>query len=357
MSAAMRASELDFELPDELVATVPAVERSDSRLLQLPRLEGPVGHAHIRDLPSLLPPGALLVFNDTKVLPARLFAQKPTGGQVELLLTERLSSTETEQRWRAIGRASKPIRKGPLRLAGSGQEIFVEDRQEMFVDLRVPLSTEAFAELLEREGRLPLPPYIEDARQRRGTLVDPALDRQRYQTVFASVPGAVAAPTASLHFDAALLAALEAAGHTRTMLTLHVGLGTFLPLRTDDLDAHVMHAERYVVDAAAATALNQARAQGRPIVAVGTTVVRTLETIVQPDGRFAPGSGETRIFLRPGHRFAAIDGMITNFHLPRSTLLALVAAFAGTERVLAAYREAVTARYRFYSYGDAMWIG
>ena len=355
--APLRASDLDFVLPDELVATVPCAERSGSRLLALSRATGAVTHHAIRALPQLLPPRALLVFNDTRVIPARLFATKPTGGQVELLLTEPLSSTATAQRWRAIGRASKPVRPGPLVLAGSGQTITVEQRDEMFIDFSVALSPAAWQALIDTHGALPLPPYIEEARQRAGATIDPAFDRQRYQTIFAQHPGAVAAPTASLHFDGALMSDLAAAGHTHTTLTLHVGLGTFLPLRTDVLADHVMHAERYVVTTQAATALNAARRDGRPIVAVGTTVVRTLESIVAADGTFAPGSGETRIFLTPGHAFRAIDGLVTNFHLPRSTLLALVAAFAGTDATLAAYREAVAARYRFYSYGDAMWIG
>jgi S-adenosylmethionine:tRNA ribosyltransferase-isomerase len=334
---------------------MPCAERPGSRLLTLDRATGAVAHHAIRALPQLLPRHALLVFNDTRVIPARLFATKPTGGAVELLLTQPLSSTATEQRWRAIGRASKSIKPGPLVLRG-GQPITVEQRDEMFVDFRVELSPDAWAALIEREGTLPLPPYIEEARARSGTPIDPAFDRERYQTIFAQHAGAVAAPTASLHFDAALLQALADAGHTHTTLTLHVGLGTFLPLRTDILAEHVMHAERYVVPETAAAALNEARASGRPIVAVGTTVVRTLESIVAADGTFAPGSGETRIFLTPGHAFRAIDGLVTNFHLPRSTLLALVAAFAGVDATLAAYRAAVAERYRFYSYGDAMFI-
>lgn len=352
----MRASDLDFVLPDELIATEPPPERSASRLLVLPRRDGDVAHRSIRDLPALLPPRSVVVMNDTKVIPARLFAKKPSGGAVELLLTQVLSSTETLQRWRAIGRASKPIRPGATLVLDGGQSITVEARHEMFVDFAVAVSPDAWQAILAAHGRIPLPPYIEEERVRRGRTVDAAFDRERYQTVFAAAPGAIAAPTASLHFDHALLAALDQAGHQRITLTLHVGLGTFVPLRTDNLDEHVMHAERYLVPDSTAAQLNAARREGRPIVAIGTTVVRTLESIVSADGTFSAGDGETAIFLRPGHVFRGVDGMLTNFHLPRSTLLALVAAFAGTDRVLSAYRAAVAARYRFYSYGDAMWI-
>lgn len=353
----MRASDLDFVLPDELIATEPPAERSASRLLVLPRAtDRDVSHRSVRDLPSLLPPRSLLVMNDTKVIPARLFAKKPSGGAVELLLTQVLSSTETLQRWRAIGRASKPIRPGATLILDGGQTITVESRHEMFVDFSVAVTPAAWQAILDAHGRIPLPPYIEEERVRRGRTIDAAFDRERYQTVFAVAPGAIAAPTASLHFDHALLAALDQAGHQRITLTLHVGLGTFVPLRTDNLDEHVMHAERYVVPEPTAAQLNQARQEGRPIIAIGTTVVRTLESIVDAAGTFTAGEGETAIFLRPGHVFRGVDGMLTNFHLPRSTLMALVAAFAGTERVLSAYRAAVAARYRFYSYGDAMWI-
>jgi S-adenosylmethionine:tRNA ribosyltransferase-isomerase len=310
----------------------------------------------VQDLPSLLPAGALLVVNDTRVIPARLQAKKPTGGRVELLLVEPLGDGV----WRCLGGASKPIRPGPLALEPASEasrlrracgeedarqnvEVEVLRVEGEFVDVRFPGDPTAHA-------AVPLPPYIDRAPE--------AADAERYQTVWASVPGAVAAPTAGLHFTPELLAALEVRGIGRAAITLHVGPGTFAPLRSDEIapDAD-LHGERFSVPEATARAIDEARRAGRLVVAVGTTVVRTLESAALDDGRVRAGDGRTRLFIKPGHRFRAVDALVTNFHLPRSSLLMLVCAFAGKERVLAAYREAVAAGYRFFSYGDCMYIG
>jgi S-adenosylmethionine:tRNA ribosyltransferase-isomerase len=301
----MKPSDFDYPLPEELIAQEPLEARDASRLLVLPP-EGAPRHGAFADLPDLLAAGDLLVFNDTKVIPARLVGHKESGGKVELLLVEPLGQ-ELGRRWRAMGQASKPIRPG-ARLAFGELTARVEAvLGEGFYDVVLDREGETLESALERAGRVPLPPYI-----RR----DPTpADRARYQTVWARAPGSAAAPTAGLHFTDRLLGRLAARGVERAALTLHVGPGTFLPLRGDQLEAHRMHAERYEV----------------------------------PPGR-------TDLFVRPGHAFRAVDGLVTNFHLPRSTLLVLVCALGGTERVLAAYREAVARRYRFFSYGDAMLV-
>jgi S-adenosylmethionine:tRNA ribosyltransferase-isomerase len=307
----------------------------------------------VRDLPSLLPTGALLVVNDTRVIPARLFAAKPTGGRVELLLVEPLAQVNdsaSRVRWRCLGRASKPIRAGtPLLLDGDGPPAEVLAVQGEWLEVAFATSASALAGYLDVKGRVPLPPYIRRERSQAG-------DRERYQTIFAARAGAVAAPTAGLHFTPALVAALAAQRCAIATVTLHVGPGTFAPLRGAELDGQRLHAERYEVPAATATAIQEARRAGRPVVAVGTTVVRTLETAADGDGQVRAGAGTTEIFIRPGHRFRAVDMMLTNFHLPRSSLLVLVAAFAGRERILAAYADAIERGFRFYSYGDAMLI-
>jgi S-adenosylmethionine:tRNA ribosyltransferase-isomerase len=349
MPSRLRLSDFDYELPTELIAQVPADRRDGSRLLHLPA-EGRAAHHAFTELPSLLAPGSLLVVNDTRVIPARLHARKPTGGRVEILLVERDSPTI----WRALVRGAKSLTPG-MRLAldahdASALSITYLDRDGgwCLVELR-PSADEDVLDVLDRLGQMPLPPYIT-----RDAGTTPA-DRERYQTVFARDPGAVAAPTAGLHFTDAVLAALRERGVSTVTITLHVGPGTFAPVRDDDLDRHVMHAERYRVPAATAAAVSAARAQGRPVVAVGTTVARTLETAWDDASRtLRPGGGETRLFIRPGHRFRAIDRLVTNFHMPRSTLLMLVCAFAGRDRILDAYRTAVAERYRFFSYGDAM---
>lgn len=339
----VRASDFDFELPAANIAQAPLPRRDDARLYVLDRQSGAVEHRHVRDLPSLLPPGALVVVNDTRVIKARLAATKPTGGAVELLLVEPIGDY-----WRCLGGASKPIRPGPLTLVGADAdtvpraEVLAVDGK--YVDVRFAGDILAYA---ERNGAVPLPPYIKRAEP------DDA-DHDRYQTVFARQPGAVAAPTAGLHFTPELLAALEARGIGRATITLHVGPGTFAPLGDGELDRETLHAERYEIPDATARAIADARAAQRPVVAVGTTVVRTLEAAAAGDGVVRAGQGTTSIFIRPGHAFSAVDIMLTNFHLPRSSLVILVAAFAGRERVLGAYRDAVARGYRFYSYGDAM---
>jgi S-adenosylmethionine:tRNA ribosyltransferase-isomerase len=345
------ASDFDFSLPLDRIAQAPPARRDEARLYVLDRRGSAAAHHHVRDLPSLLPPGTLVVVNDTRVIPARLHATKPTGGKVELLLCEPLSPGV----WRCLGRASKPIRPGAVTLDGAGApaaEVLAVDGE--YVDVRFFGDLESH---LSRHGEVPLPPYIKRAAPH------PA-DHERYQTVYARVPGAVAAPTAGLHFTPELLAALEARGIRRAAVTLHVGPGTFAPLRADALDGQTLHPERYEVPAATAHAIAETRAHGGRVLAVGTTVVRALEAAVGQDGPEATvvraGQGQTSIFLRPGHRFRAVDMMLTNFHLPRSSLVILVAAFVGAkdgkDRVLAAYGDAIGRGYRFYSYGDAMLI-
>jgi S-adenosylmethionine:tRNA ribosyltransferase-isomerase len=293
------------------------------------------------DLPQLLASGDLLVFNDTRVLPARLLARKPTGGRVELLLERALP----EQRALVQLRDSKSVRAGSV-LETAGGEVRILRRQEPFWEIELPQETVAF---FEAHGQVPLPPYIDRAPD--GT------DRERYQSLLARVPGAVAAPTASLHFDEALLGALSARGIGRTTVTLHVGAGTFAPLRGESLVEHRMHSERYSVPAAAVTAIARAKASAHRIVAVGTTVARALESAALNGGStLAATQGDTSLFIQPGFQFQVIDALLTNFHLPGSTLLMLVAAFAGRDPALAAYRHAVASHYRFYSYGDAMLV-
>lgn len=336
----MRTSDFDYELPPRLIAQRPLVERSASRLLVL-GADGGIEDRRMRDLPGLLAPGDLLVFNDTRVIPARLFALKPSGGRVELLV-ERIVGERTAL---AQARASKPARAGTELAVEGGGRLIVGGREGEF--LRVESPAEPFLDLLGRAGHVPLPPYIARA--------DEPADRERYQSVFARVPGAVAAPTASLHFDAALLAVLAARGVETACITLHVGAGTFRPLRGEDPRAERLHRERFEVGDETVEAIAAARERGGRVVAVGTTVVRSLEAAAAAGG-LAPLRGETELFILPGHRFRVVDAMVTNFHLPRSTLLMLICAAAGREPVLAAYRHAVAADYRFYSYGDAMLV-
>ncbi len=344
---AVNAQDFDFELPPDLIAQQPLPERSASRLLVLPPEVGETGpfvDSQIRDLPQWLRPGDLLVFNDTRVIPARLQGRKPTGGAVEMLLERALDGDRALLHMRA----SKPLREGQV-VDTAGGPIVVEGREEDLFRVRLPEPALGF---FSAHGQIPLPPYI--------TREADAEDGDRYQSVLAKVPGAVAAPTASLHFDAPLLAALEARGVERTTLTLHVGAGTFQPLRSDDVSQHVMHAEWAEVPEVAVERIAATRARGGRVIAVGTTVVRALESAAQESlaigTALQPWRGETRMFIKPGYRWQLIDGLVTNFHLPRSTLLMLVAALVGRERILTAYRHAVTARYRFFSYGDAMFL-
>jgi S-adenosylmethionine:tRNA ribosyltransferase-isomerase len=338
-----RLSEFDYVLPPELIAQHPPAVRTASRLLRVrpgaeagaPRLDD----LGIADLPTLLNPGDLLVLNDTRVLRARLFGRKASGGRLELLV-ERIDG---EHEAVAMIRASKPPQVGGRLELDGGAGATVRSRDGAFYGL---VFDEPVPALLERAGSLPLPPYIGHAPD--------AEDEARYQTVYARHPGAVAAPTAGLHFDDALFAALQARGVHRAFVTLHVGAGTFLPMRDDDPDRHVMHSERYVVPEETVAAIAAARARGARVVAVGTTSMRTLESAAGPDGRIAPGSGETALFIRPGFAFRIVDALLTNFHLPKSTLMMLVSAFAGTDAIRAAYAHAIARRYRFFSYGDAM---
>ena len=338
----MRKSDFNFDLPAELIAQVPLPERVASRLLTLDGSNGAVADWQFTDLPTLLRPDDLLVFNDTRVIPARLFGEKDSGGRIEVLL-ERLLS---ERQVLAQVRASKPPKPGQgLRLDG-GVFAKVRARQGEFYEIEFEIS-EALLTVLERIGHVPLPPYIDR--------VDANADRERYQTVFARTLGAVAAPTAGLHFDASLLARLAALGVEQAFITLHVGAGTFQPLRVDNIAQHRMHSEWLEISTQTAARVNAAKQEGRRVMAVGTTVVRALETATR-NGRVRDYTGETDIFIVPGYRFGCVDGLITNFHLPESTLLMLVCAFAGTENVLYAYRHAVREGYRFFSYGDAMFV-
>ncbi|WP_437551116.1 tRNA preQ1(34) S-adenosylmethionine ribosyltransferase-isomerase QueA [Sorangium sp. So ce367] len=368
----MRCELLDYELPEALIASRPPEERDGARLLLVDRgrRAGEVEHAAIRDLDRYIERGALVIVNDTKVVPARLFGRKRgTGGQVELFLLHRVDgapagvedlgggpqeSAPRSERWRAMGRASKPIRPGSvLDIERDGALVAeVLERAEDGV-LTVQLSSPAglsIAAAIDAYGHVPLPPYLG-----RG---DDASDRERYQTIFARVPGAVAAPTAGLHLSPGLVERLRANGVEIASVTLHVGLGTFQPVTVDDLDLHPMHAEVYSIPDATAGAIAGARERGAPVIAIGTTVVRALESAADPAraGLVRAQSGETRLLIQPGYRFRVVDALLTNFHLPRSTLLALVFAFAGRERTLLAYRAAIDAGYRFYSYGDAMLI-
>jgi S-adenosylmethionine:tRNA ribosyltransferase-isomerase len=344
---AFSVADLDYELPTDLIAQEPTAERDRSRLLVL-GAQGDLTHRVFRDLPELLPPRSLVVLNDTRVIRARLFGRKNTGGEVELLLVERLSEAGPVERWAALGHASKGLREGQrITVAGAAMRAEVIARREGLV-IEVELRAEPdVASALARGGHVPLPPYVRRP--------DVPLDHERYQTVYARRAGSVAAPTAGLHFTDALLAALRAHGHEVAFVTLHVGPGTFRPIRDLEIAQHRMHPEAYDVPQATADAVRIARAEGRAVVAVGTTVVRTLEAAAE-GGALRAGEGRTALFIHPPYAFRAVDVLVTNFHLPRSTLLALVMAFAGVERVREAYRVAVEARYRFYSYGDAMLV-
>jgi len=358
----VRRQDFAYDLPPELIAQVPPAERSAGRMLVLDGASGAIADHWIRELPQFLRAGDLLVLNDTRVVAARLIGHKPSGGRTEIFLERPLGEREAL----AQLSSSKPVRAGlEVTTAGGTVRVLGRDGDLWRIGLPAPA-----LEFFERWGEVPLPPYIRREPSR--------ADRERYQSIFAREPGAVAAPTASLHFDQALAAALEACGVGRTLVTLHVGAGTFQPLRTDDLAGHVLHAERASVGAATCEAIARTRAQGGRVVAVGTTVVRALESAALAAGggalspgeqrpvpalspgkhrsslALAPWHGETRLFITPGFHFQVCDLVLTNFHLPESTLLMLVCAFAGREPVLRAYAHAVQSRYRFFSYGDAM---
>ncbi|MBS0511335.1 MAG: tRNA preQ1(34) S-adenosylmethionine ribosyltransferase-isomerase QueA [Proteobacteria bacterium] len=336
----LKLNDFDYTLPPELIAQAPLPQRSASRLLVVD--EGRLADRRFTDLPEFIRPGDLLVFNDTRVIHARLHGHKESGGQIEVLVERAIGPHEAL----AQVRASKSPKAGSrLRLADAF-DATVLGRVGEFYHLRFP-DTEDIHTLLERHGKLPLPPYIQ-----RAAGDD---DESRYQTVFAREPGSVAAPTAGLHFDDALLARLAGRGARCAWLTLHVGAGTFQPVRVDDLGDHRMHRERYVIPQETADAIAATRAAGGRVIAVGTTSMRALEAAAQ-EGPLQAGSGETEIFILPGFRFQVADALITNFHLPKSTLLMLVSAFAGVETIRNAYAHAVAQRYRFFSYGDAMFL-
>ncbi len=333
--------DFDFDLPGELIAQHPTAERTASRLLQL--ADGALADYRFGELPQLLQPGDLLVFNDTRVIRARLFGRKPSGGQIEVLI-ERIVDPQHAV---AQLRASKSPRPGSRILLEDSIELVVRGRsgeQGEFFVLELVGEGDLWR-LIEQHGRLPLPPYIQHAAS--------AADEARYQTVFARCPGAVAAPTAGLHFDAALLARLAEGGVEVAWLTLHVGAGTFQPVRVHRLSEHRMHAERFEIPPATVAAIARTRARGGKVIAVGTTSLRALEAAAQP-GELRSGAAETDIFITPGYEFRVVDRLITNFHLPKSTLLMLVSAFAGVDTIRGAYGHAIRQRYRFFSYGDAM---
>ncbi len=344
--ASWSSSAFDYPLPPELIAQTPPAARDGARLLVLDRGRGSCQHSDIRELPRLLVPGDLLVLNDTRVRPARLFVRTPSGGAAELLLI----ADRGGDGWQCLGRPAKRLRLDTRLILPGGGEAQVRARLGAGRYLVAFPPSVQVAALLAQYGELPLPPYI---RRPDGPL---GIDQDRYQTVFARAEGAVAAPTAGLHFTAVMLDALRNAGVETVFLTLHVGPGTFLPVRHEDVRRHEMEPEHAVVPPATAGAVVRAKREGRRVVAVGTTTVRTLESAARRAAGLEPGTFLADAFITPGFRFEIVDALLTNFHLPRSTLLMLVSAFAGRERVLAAYAAAVRERYRFYSYGDAMLI-
>ncbi len=335
----MRLSDFDYELPDELIAQHPAEQRSLSRMLHVDGANGEIADRQFLDLPSLLRAGDLLVFNNTRVMAARLHGQKDTGGKVEILIERVIEPT----RCLAHVRASKSPKVGSTLLVEDAQITMVARHDNLF-ELQLE-SAGDFYQLMESHGHMPLPPYIDRD--------DGADDEERYQTVFAKEMGAVAAPTAGLHFDDAMLNTLSEMGVEQAEVTLHVGAGTFQPVKTENLDEHIMHSEWLSVSEETVQKIKACKARGGRVVAVGTTSVRSLETAAK-EGELKPYQGDTRLFIRPGYQFQVVDLLLTNFHLPQSTLLMLVSAFAGYENIMRAYRHAVEQRYRFFSYGDAM---
>ncbi len=336
----MLRADFQYELPDELIARHPVARRSDSRLLHLDGRTGAISDRQFGDLPVLLRSGDLMVFNDTRVVPARLYGHKDSGGRVEILLERVLDHVRALVQMRA---GKSPAPGSRIRLDGGGAAR-VEGRADDFWVLEFDQDPGA---VFDRLGEMPLPPYLRRPAEE--------IDRERYQTVYAREPGAVAAPTAGLHFDLPLLEACTQAGIASANVTLHVGAGTFQPVRVDELARHQMHAERVVVPAGTCAEVAACRARGGRVVAVGTTAVRALESAAA-GGALAPFTGDTRLFITPGFQFRVVDALVTNFHLPESTLLMLVCALAGRAQVLEAYRHAVAARYRFFSYGDAMFV-
>jgi S-adenosylmethionine:tRNA ribosyltransferase-isomerase len=356
----LRVDEFDFDLPRELIAQEPA-PRGQSRLLVIDRPSGELRHASIRDLPSFLRRGDVLVTNDTRVFPARLLGRRvPSGGSVECLLLFAASNlpasqfrSPTAETWQALVHPGQKLKPGArIVFEGAGATIHGEILERHFYGrrtIRLTVERGTVADAIDAIGHIPLPPYIHRA--------DTAADRERYQTVFARHRGSVAAPTAGLHFDDALLSAIDGTGAERISVTLHVGYGTFKPVRSETVEDHVVDPEPYEISESAARAINAARAAARRVIAVGTTTTRALEDAARRGGgTIRAGRADADLFIHPGHEFRVIGGLLTNFHLPKSSLLMLVAAFAGRDRILASYREAVERRYRFYSYGDATLI-
>lgn len=342
----------DYDLPEDLIAQNPAEHRDHSRLLVLNREDGSISYRYFYELPELLKPSDVLVINNTEVIPARLYGKKQSGGHVEILILNYGSTARKESDGsmvcQCLLKASKRTKPGTKIFLDEEMSAEVLSYHEGFCDLKFYCSTN-FETLLYRIGKMPLPPYI-----RRDNNSD---DRQTYQTVYAEQKGAIAAPTAGLHFTHEILAQLKSAGITVVPITLHVGYGTFLPVRVSDIREHKMHSEYFSVSEASARAINYAKQNGQRVIAIGTTCMRTLEYASDADGRIRHGTGECDLFIYPGYRFKIADAMITNFHLPQSTLLMLVSAFAGRDQILNAYQQAIAAKYRFYSYGDAMLIG
>ena len=339
----MKKSDFFFELPEELIAQTPIAQRDASRLMHLDRLTGEIMHRHFHDLPEYLQPGDCLILNDSRVLPARLIGCRPTGGSIELVLLRDLG----DDRWECLSRPGKKTREGQEILFGKGELKASVEKVVSGGNRIVKFTYEGiFLEILEKLGRMPLPPYI------KAELQDP----ERYQTVYSRVPGSAAAPTAGLHFTPELLDQIRAKGVSVSFVTLHVGLGTFRPVKEEDIEAHEMHSEFCMIPEETAQIVTDTKKNGGRVIAVGTTSCRTLESFAREDGTLEPCSGWTDIFIYPGYRFKCIDALITNFHLPESTLIMLVSALAGRENVLHAYQEAVNERYRFFSFGDAMFI-
>lgn len=338
----MRTTDFDFNLPDQLIAQFPTPERSASRLLRLDGKSGQLNDCWFRQLPEFLNPNDLLILNDTRVIKARLNGEKASGGKIEVMV-ERVLDTH---RLLAQIRASRSPKPGSLLRIADAFDVEVIERQDDLFLLEILSPTPAI-ELIDQHGSLPLPPYISHEADNH--------DAERYQTVFAKQPGAVAAPTAGLHFDDAIMERVKASGIAIAYVTLHVGAGTFQPVRVDDIHEHKMHSELYSVPQETVDAIKLARVRGGKITAVGTTALRALESAAQQGG-LKSGSGETDIFITPGYQFRVVERLLTNFHLPKSTLLMLVSAFAGTDNIKSAYQHAIDAQYRFFSYGDAMLI-
>ncbi|HIX47140.1 MAG TPA: tRNA preQ1(34) S-adenosylmethionine ribosyltransferase-isomerase QueA [Candidatus Borkfalkia faecigallinarum] len=338
----MLKSDYDYELPEELIAQTPAEPRDSSRLLVYDRATGKREHRIFRDIKEYLRPGDVLVVNNTKVLPARLYAYTKNGGKVEVLLLKRRDLNE----WEVLVRPGKKAKVGAELIVSEELSLTVVDRTDTGERIVRFHFDGVFEDILSRLGSMPLPPYIHEKLK----------DKDRYQTVYCKTDGSAAAPTAGLHFTQELLAEIRAMGVEIAEVLLHVGLGTFRPVKEEDLTHHVMHSEFYKVDERAAEIVNAAKREGRRVIAVGTTSVRTLETVADEQGMLRPCSGDTSIFIYPPYRFKCVDALITNFHLPESTLIMLVSAFMGREQCLSVYREAVEERYRFFSFGDAMMI-